>query len=276
MTRIVILTGSELRHTFFRMRLALAQGIEVAQAYCEGAEKSLAAVVAAQSDTPLRDKHLAQREQSERDFFSLFVAHAADRSRPKHLPKGDINQPQPAQEIIASRPDVLIAYGCSIIREPLLSAFAGRFVNVHLGLSPYYRGSGTNYWPLVNDEPEYVGVTFMHIDAGVDTGEIIHQARARIAWGDTPAQIGNRLIADAVETCAELVQKFDALERMPQPRKPSAERVYRKKDFTEELVARLYANFAGGLVERYLLQEQERCARVPLVRNPALARETGA
>ncbi len=39
----------------------------------------------------------------------------------------------------------------------------------------------------------------MHIDAGVDTGEVIHQMRARVALGDSPAQIGNRLIVDMAE-----------------------------------------------------------------------------
>src|SRR5690606_10372264 len=103
----------------------------------------------------------------------------------------------------------------SLIREPLLSAFQGRFLNVHLGLSPYYRGSGTNFWPLVNGEPEFVGATFMHIDAGVDTGEVIHQIRARIFPGDTPHQIGNRLIADMARVYAALIRDFDRLERMP-------------------------------------------------------------
>lgn len=272
MTKIAILTGAEPRHAFFRKRLALAPGIEVLQSYCEGTQKSLDAVVAAQEDSPLRQWHLAQRDQSEQDFFGLFVEHAEDRSHPRFLPKGDINKPEPTQAIIGQQPDMLVAYGCSIIREPLLSAFAGRFINVHLGLSPYYRGSGTNYWPLVNNEPEYVGVTFMHIDAGIDTGEIIHQLRARVVWGDMPVQIGNRVIVDAAAACAEIARNFDALERVPQPPEPAEARVYRRRDFTEESVSRLYANFADGLVERYLAEGRERCARVPLVRNPALSK----
>ena len=40
MKRIVILTGSELRHTFFRTALGNEAGIEVLRTYCEGLEKS--------------------------------------------------------------------------------------------------------------------------------------------------------------------------------------------------------------------------------------------
>ena len=37
-------------------------------------------------------------------------------------------------------------------------------INVHLGLSPYYKGSATNFWPFVNNELQFLGVTFMVTD----------------------------------------------------------------------------------------------------------------
>jgi phosphoribosylglycinamide formyltransferase 1 len=270
MKRVVILTGSELRHTFFRKWLALAEGVEVVRTYCEGLEKSLEAIVEKQADNAWRMKHLRAREQSEEDFFRLYVTAAEDRSGPKELPKGDINLPEHVSELISLKPDLLVAYGCSIIREPLLQAFSGRFLNVHLGLSPYYRGSGTNYWPLVNGEPEFVGATFMHIDAGVDTGEIIHQIRARIAPADTPVQIGNRLIVDMAPVYRDVILRFEKLGKVPQPAEPPNVRYYKKKDYTEESVKVLYQKFSENLVDRYLTEEAARTAKAPLVINPVL------
>jgi len=179
--KIIILTGSELRHDFFRKYLASSDEIEVLASYCEGTEKSLTSLTKGEPDNELRMAHLHIREQSEEDFFGAFVKMAPDRSNPVFIPKGKINTPSDSAAIIRAAPDLVVCYGSSIIREPLLSAFPKRFLNIHLGLSPYYRGSGTNFWPLVNGEPEYVGVTFMHIDAGVDTGEVIHQMRARMS-----------------------------------------------------------------------------------------------
>lgn len=272
MKKIIILTGSELRHIFFRKFIALSDDIEVIHSYCEGLEQSLQTIVATQHDNPLRTKHLMNREQSERDFFGLFVDNVPDNSRAISLPKGAVNSPPYTVAIIESKPDLLIAYGCSIIREPLLSAFKGRLLNVHLGLSPYYSGSGTNYWPLVNNEPEYVGATFMYIDAGIDTGEIIHQIRARIVWGDTPSQIGNRLIVDMTYIYREIIRQFDVLERMTPLPRPDKVKIYKKKDFSEESVVTLYNNFANGLMERYLVEESERRRKAPIIRNPALMR----
>ena len=234
MKRVVVLTGSELRHEFFRKYVSLSDRIEVVASYCEGQERSLRALVEKDEDVnDIRLQHLSAREQSEEDFFRLFVDTTTDRSHPVYLPKGEINHPRYTEAIVDSKPDLLIAYGCSLIEEPLLGAFERRFLNVHLGLSPYYRGSGTNYWPLVNGEPEYVGATFMHIDAGIDTGEIIHQIRARCFWGDSPSQIGNRLIVDMSQTHRSIIVNFDRLETVPQLPAASSEKLYKKTDYTE-------------------------------------------
>lgn len=271
MKRVVLLTGDELRHRFFRLHFAKSAAYQVVATYCEGTELSLRAVVERDdADARHRLRHLLAREQCEADMFAAYVEEVGDRSRPRFLHKGDINLPEVGREIIELRPDLLVAYGCSILKGELLETFENRFVNVHLGLSPYYRGSGTNFWPLVNGEPECVGVTFMHIDTGVDTGTVIHQVRARFAPGDTPSQIGNRLIRDACEVCRSLVERFDRLEPMAQLPVPPDARCYRKKDYSEESVLELYRRFDAGLVDDYLRDAAERRRRRPIVENPTL------
>ena len=172
------------------------------------------------------------------------------------------------KEIINQNPDLIIAYGCSIIKGPLLNVFEGRFLNLHLGLSPYYRGAGTNFWPLVNGEPEYVGATFMYIDDGIDTGAIVHQIRARMFLGDTPHQIGNRLIADcAVQYCG-IIRNVDRL----RPVAPSAcdGKLYKRSDFSVQSVLGLYNAFDNGMIESYLQNREARDVVVPICCNPIL------
>ena len=276
MKRVVVLTGSELRHRFVRKALALSPGIEVVRSYCEGLQNTLVDIV---QDRPAEASaaqraHLDARARSEEDFFGVFDRLAPDRSSALNLDRGKINDPERVAEIVALAPDLLVAYGCSLIRAPLLEAFAGRFLNVHLGLSPYYRGTGTNFWPLVNGEPEFVGATFMHIDPGVDTGEIIHQVRARVFVGDMPHQIGNRLIADMVAAYAAVITGFDQLPRMPQPPIPADVRVYRRRDMSEDATERLYGQFADGLVRRYLAESEARWGAAAIVENPVVLEAT--
>jgi hypothetical protein len=270
--RVVLLTGSELRHVYFRKVIGLSTGIRILRSYCEGFENSVRTVVE-QVDPHPSDQiaHLDARARCEHDFFGAFVSLAPETSNPVALSRGAINDASHYRDILGLCPDLIGAYGCSIIREPLISAFEGRFLNVHLGLSPYYRGSGTNFQALANGEPEYVGATFMHLGAGIDKGEIIHQIRARIYPGDSPHQIGNRLIADMAVVYAAIIRRFDDLSPAPQLPPAPRPRVYRNRDFTQEATRLLYRRFATGLIDRYLAQWRERCEAAPIVTNPVLA-----
>lgn len=267
---VVILTGTELRHRFMRMALGSAENINVVYSFCETAEGT-ALDQAHESGSQIQIDHLRRRARVEEDFFGSFVRFADDHSNPHEIPRGEINDQQHYETIQALDPDIIIAYGCSIIEDPLLSAYEGRFLNLHLGLSPYYRGTGTNFWPLVNDEPEYVGATFMYMDEGVDTGNIIHQLRVQVYEGDGPHQIGNRVIADSARAYASIIRRFDQLESVEHPT-PSdrVERYYRSADFSDDATRKLYQNFEEGMIEKYLSESSSLTSAVPILKNPAL------
>lgn len=272
MVTIVLLTRDSLRHDYIRMVFGLADDIEVLQTYCETSSSQLLED-AREREESIRVKHLEGRERSEHDYFGAFVDISADYSNPTYIPGGSVNDSGVYEEIVDLNPDLLVAYGCSIVKDPLLTEYQTRFLNLHLGLSPYYRGSGTNFWPLVNGVPEYVGATFMHIDEGIDTGEIIHQLRARVYPGDSPHDIGNRLIVDAGQLYPELVRRFNELDSMDRPEAEN-ERYYTSSDYSVEATKTLYENFENGLIEEYLCERETRISKVPIVKNPAIDEQT--
>jgi len=272
MKTIVLLTGSELRHDFFRKFIACDSEINVLASFCESKKGNLSEIVKKEeSKNEFRTNHLSARELTEDDFFGIFSHTVQDLSNPQFLEKGEINNPEYVQQIIELNPDIIISYGCSIIRSELLTIFKKRFVNIHLGLSPYYRGSGTNFWPFVNNELQFIGTTFMHIDHGIDTGEIIHQLRANINSNDTIHQIGNRLIKDSFVECIGLIKNFDALDDMePIAFDKTTERYYRKKDFTEESLKIAYHNLDLGSLDKYLNEKEGIDAKYPILKNPKI------
>lgn len=272
-TDVVILTRDSLRHEYIRKTFGLADGISVLRSYCETSGNNLLEEARERGES-VRIDHLERRNRSEHDYFGPFADNSPDKSNPVEIPGGAINDKKYYEEITSLDPDLLVAYGCSLIKDPLLSEYKGRFLNVHLGLSPYYRGTGTNFWPLVNGEPEYVGATFMYIDEGVDTGEIIHQLRARVHPDDSPHDIGNRLIADVGRLYPELVRRFDELHSVEQPPEPDEEHYYRSADYNPDATAQLYENFESGLIEEYLQDRDERVAEVPIVKHPVINEET--
>ena len=193
MKSIVILTGSELRHDFFTCKFDQNPKINVLAMFLEGTEQSLSERINSDPEsTPDQITHAQKRWLSERTFFASYVERHPVSSPKFHIEKGQINSEEIVNKIVDLKPDILVCYGASIIKSGLINLFKGRFLNVHLGLSPFYRGSGTNVWALINEEPQMVGATFMQIDEGIDTGEIIHQISARILPDDDPHDIGNR------------------------------------------------------------------------------------
>ena len=94
---------------------------------------------------------------------------------PVHL-VSSINDPSVIEELKAANPDLVVVLGTEIIRDPVLAA-APRFVNLHAGITPLYRGSHGQFWAVMNDDLEQVGVTLHVVDRGIDTGPILGQAR---------------------------------------------------------------------------------------------------
>ena len=253
------------------MRKAIAHnsGIEVLVSYCEGLERNIKQVInPSEEGAEWQLDHLVSRAESEDDFFGFFNRLTPYKSRPKFIVKGAINAPENTREIINKNPDLIVAFGCSIIKASLLEAFEGCFLNLHLGLSPYYRGAGTNFWPLVNGEPEYVGATFMQMDHGIDTGPIHHQLRARMLSKDTPHQIGNRLIAESAEAYIDIINKYHNL--TPVNQKLGNGKFYKRTDFSIQSVKRLYTAFADGMIAEYLQNKTERDSNAPIYSNPSI------
>ena len=76
--------------------------------------------------------------------------------------------------ITSNNADIIAVYGTSLLNNTILNNNK-KFVNIHLGLSPYYKGMACTLWPFYNKEPQYVGVTVHLLDNKIDNGPILHQ-----------------------------------------------------------------------------------------------------
>ena len=73
--------------------------------------------------------------------------------------------------------DIFIVFGASFIKGPLCEFLVSRgCLNIHMGISPYYRGTATNFWPLFEGAPEFVGATIHLLTKGLDSGPILFHA----------------------------------------------------------------------------------------------------
>ena len=72
-----------------------------------------------------------------------------------------------------------IVFGSSIIKNKMLSyLLRKKALNIHMGISPYYRGTDCNFWAIYDGFPNYVGGTVMKLSKKIDAGKILFTSRA--------------------------------------------------------------------------------------------------
>lgn len=77
------------------------------------------------------------------------------------------------------KPDLILVYGTGIVGKKVLAQAKRLTLNMHTGLSPYYRGASCVFWPLHNQDLENLGVTVHECTAQVDAGKIFAVANVR-------------------------------------------------------------------------------------------------
>jgi hypothetical protein len=219
----------------------------------------------ATSGSSLIELHLESRDQSEKDFFGFSSNYSPSKSF-IHVNSGEINSCEVHDFVKHSEFDIAISFGVSILKPELIERLKNSVMGIHLGLSPYYRGSGTNFFPFVNSDLGAVGYTLMHLNAEIDKGPIIHQGRARIVLGDSIHTIGNRNISSMFDSIIELlkirVNPSSAISISNHKGK-----LYKRKDFTEDALIQAYKNLDSGLIRNYLSSKDKLLTQLPIVEN---------
>jgi phosphoribosylglycinamide formyltransferase 1 len=263
MTTAIVLTSTFPRHRFVVNRLT--EALDVLGVWQE--QKSFRPEQYAQTaeDELVIAHHFRDRDASEERYFATDFQMQLSRSALCRKVAADgCNEVGELETMRGLAPDVVLVFGTGILRPALLDAFDGRILNLHLGLSPYYRGAGTNFWPLVNREPEYVGATIHYLDTGIDTGPIVAHVRPGIRRKDGPHDIGNRTIIAATAIFAEaaLAHHRHGLATVPQS---GVGRLFQRKQFNADAVRQLHRQFETGMIDEYLKNKIDRDARLALV-----------
>ena len=86
---------------------------------------------------------------------------------------------------------VVAAFG-QILPQTILELPVYGCINVHASLLPKYRGSAPIQWAVINGESK-TGITIMHMDAGIDTGDMIMKAEVMIDRKETGGSLHDKL-----------------------------------------------------------------------------------
>jgi phosphoribosylglycinamide formyltransferase-1 len=111
---------------------------------------------------------------------------------------------------------VVLAGFMRIVKQPLLSAFPRKIINIHPSLLPKFRGLEAWKQALTAGE-KVTGCTVHYVDAEVDAGEILGKETVPILSDDTPESLHariqvseHRLLPGVIAGIAEKYQRPEA------------------------------------------------------------------
>ena len=153
------------------------------------------------------------------------------------LKLGDLNRiPLDILEA-ALQSDYYVVFGASYIKGALCDALVERgALNIHLGTSPYYRGSSCNFWALYDGRADYVGATIHRLSKGLDSGAMLFHALPKPAAVDGFV-LGMQAVRVAHLGLAHYLKNGEIKQMDPLPQDKSLQLRYaRMSDFTDEIV----------------------------------------
>ncbi len=129
---------------------------------------------------------------------------------------------QPVGDVFARglehlKPDIgiVVAYG-HVLRPEILGIPPMGMVNVHASLLPRLRGPAPVQWAILNGE-ETTGVSIMQMEAGLDTGPLIHRIETEVAADETGGELTERLAELGAAALIEALTLMAAGASRPEP-----------------------------------------------------------
>jgi methionyl-tRNA formyltransferase len=129
------------------------------------------------------------------------------------LEVGHINSRVVHDRLKDERPDLILDHGTSIVKDHILET-SGLALNLHRGLSPYYRGTYCTERALINWDPLNIGVTIHKLTRIIDGGSILAQKRPIIRSGDTVHSIDAQLTQLGTELVIEAIDRMESGEQL--------------------------------------------------------------
>ena len=140
-----------------------------------------------------------------------------------------------------NRPDVIITYGCPFLEERIYKLAKKYHLNIHGGLSPWYKGAITNFWPTFLLKPANTGFTLHEISMNIDSGNIFFQTniKPKINHGI----IENNIYA-LIKFCRIIPNKLERMiysnKKYKGIKQKSNGKIWTKNDFSDYLLNIVY------------------------------------
>jgi methionyl-tRNA formyltransferase len=132
--------------------------------------------------------------------------------------------------------EIYIVFGASYIKGELAEfLIEKKAINIHAGLSPYYRGTDCNFWALYDNNAHLVGTTIHLLSKGIDSGAILYHAMSML--NSNPFEYTMSTLKSAFHSIVEKILDKSLFKINPVVQNKFKEIRYSKKEnFTETVI----------------------------------------
>ena len=250
--KIVLMTGSHRRH--LHVASAIARTGLVTGWVVENREE----FVPDPTDVPERDRanfvrHFRERQEAEQTHLSP-DAHALKDLNRLDIELPELNSDKVRSFVAGHAPDLLISFGIHKIDDDALARYRrfGECWNVHGGLSPWYRGTITLFWPFYYLQPHWAGMTVHELSEKLDAGGIVRHSVPELERGDGHHDVGAKAVARVSEDLVELVRRMESGGSVDKHPQKGSGKLFLNKDWRPEHLRVVYELFDNDMVDRYL------------------------
>ena len=168
--KITIFTSNGLRHLYLINKLST---IAKVSAVIETKTLFPGKLKGFFNKSPQHKKYFDQVNKSELKFFKN-SNHLKKIDKTLILQQGDLNYLKKKDLGNFLKSDIYLVFGASFIKGWLLKFLKQKkAINIHMGVSPYYKGSSCNFWALYDKNISMIGTTIHYLSEKLDGGDMI-------------------------------------------------------------------------------------------------------
>jgi methionyl-tRNA formyltransferase len=253
--RVLLFSGSHARHVYVHQKLVESDALDVTGIVSMDREPT---VPDPPPDWPAHDSelfehHFNRREEVERDVYGDRSPDWYSSVAPtKYVQPDKLNSEHVAEFVRDADAEAAFIFGTGIIRSPVYDVLPEWRLNFHLGLSPWYRGSATLFWPFYFLQPQFAGGTLHQIVDEPDAGAIVHHSRPELKRGNGIHETAADVTVNFAEETTLLFEQLAEHGTLPTNEQTSSGKLFLKRDFEPHHLRVVYDLYDNDIVDRYL------------------------
>lgn len=248
--KILLFTGSHPRHKYLANRLFEHQVVSGHVIEKRGEFVPEPPTYLDELDRQNFIRHFADRDQAELSHFPI-EKETLNTVPTLNVSKNDLNNIETIKWVKSQQFDLAISYGVHKLSDELLEALGGNAWNIHGGLSPWYKGNTTLFWPFYMLRPNWAGMTIHRLSSRLDAGEIVHHSVPQLAYGDGLHDVACKAVIQVANDLTKIITTLKLEEINYTPQKGNG-KLWVGTDWQPQHLRFVYNTYNNDIVDQFL------------------------